>query len=146
MRTIYSAFVLFLLSCGDERRLDYATNRPLYDSSISCLTQNRHIFLNDQGSQIQSVSIYKGELQKFGFCEKVDALFSIEPIEFIVVERNETVSFYSKVNRGLKQKQVILFFSKDSTDLFNKFGKHIQFKKINKEGWYELEKIMSLAN
>lgn len=134
------------MSCTKNKKLDYKRFRTLYDKSITCIQQKqKNIFLN-QDSSLQGISIYKNDLARLGLCGDLDSLFKVEPIALINIEQDGTIYFYSEVSGNIKSKQFILMFLEEENRLQNKITTEMKVTRIDKNNWFEIEKVISLAN
>ncbi|MGC4099987.1 hypothetical protein [Ferruginibacter sp.] len=148
MRSFFlSLLAFFLFSCKEEKKLDYNNRQSLYNETVTCLLQKREGILKLQDSSLQAISIYQEDLERLNLCKQVDALFRAEPLSFIFMEKDGTVSFYATIRGNtLRAKQFIVMRLKDTGLLSHKITSDMKVKKISDDGWYELERSISIAN
>jgi len=72
-------------------------------------------------------------------------LFNDHSVEYVAFERDSTVIFFSRVEKGIASKQLFLMFVRDDK-LRQKLTSDVGIVAKRDVGCYELMKIISLAN
>lgn len=69
-----------------------------------------------------------------------------QSIEFVNYYKDSTIAFYANSNKGIRKKQHILMFSNERSKVIEKLSSEIRIIREKSDGWYELERVISLAN
>lgn len=133
--------LVFALACN-EKKIYFIKNKDLYIKALDCLNERRNIIFPDT-NQNQAVSIYRDDLKKYKLCQTVEELFTKHEIDFVDYRKDSTVAFYLRVSGVLKKKQVILMYSPVNK---NRITSDMTVLEVHAGSWYEIEKIITLAN
>ena len=81
-----------------------------------------------------------------GACSEVQSIMEMNAIEFAVLYSDSTVALYAISVEGIKKKQHMLMFANTRQKIVSKMTTDMVIRKEINNGWYELEKIITLAN
>jgi len=143
--------ILFLVtccfgySCNQTPDLSFEANKIEYIQAVNCLIDNYTSIFSTAGTK-NSVDIYNTEKISNKYCESFLKLLERHSIAIVSYERDSTILFYSKNTEAIKSKQAILVFTNNRKKLDTRLTSDMKLKSIKGNGWYELEKIISLAN
>lgn len=65
---------------------------------------------------------------------------------YVVLYRDSTVSFYTNVYEGIKSKQFVLMYSDKIEKIYKNKPSNSIIINDNLNGWYELERVVSIAD
>ncbi|HEV8273968.1 MAG TPA: hypothetical protein VGQ04_21795 [Chitinophagaceae bacterium] len=136
---------LALCSCSQSQDLEYDTNKDDYKKAVNCLL-NKYgsiFFLN---KEVSSISVYNADRETNEICEAVLKLLEKHSVNIIIYDRDSSITFFSKPSKELKSKQTILIYTGSREKLDAKLTSDVKLKTVKGDGWYELEKVISLAN
>jgi hypothetical protein len=136
---------IFFFACKPKFILDYSSNKGLYNSSAVCLFKNyERIF--EASVKENSVSIYVRDVSNFDGCQELSVLFKKEPISFISITRDSTISFYSSSTNKVKTTQSILVFSEDSSKIDKQLLSNMKILGRDDDLWYKVQRTISIAD
>lgn len=93
-----------------------------------------------------SISLYKRNFIGDSSCNNIIKLMMEQSIEFVNYYKDSTIAFYANSNKGIRKKQHILMFSNERSKVIEKLSSEIRIIREKSDGWYELERVISLAN
>jgi len=93
----------------------------------------------------QYITFEADELERKVLCKGAAKLFNDHSIEYVAFERDSTVIFFSRVEKGITSKQFFLMCVRDDK-LRQKLTSDVELVAKRDVGCYELMKIISLAN
>lgn len=137
--------VIGIYSCSTNPDLGYENNTEEYRQAISCLHNNYSALFSSAGDK-SSIDVYNSERMNNGICDSVLKLLEKHAVSIVAYDKDSTIAFYSKPSKGLKSKQSILVFATNRKNLNAKLTSDIRIVSDKGNGWYELERIISLAN
>ncbi|WEK34276.1 MAG: hypothetical protein P0Y53_17455 [Candidatus Pseudobacter hemicellulosilyticus] len=145
MKKVFLISSLFLFwACSSRFELKYLKHKESYNQALICLLQKYNIVFPTGLDSVATIE--QKDLAKFSLCSSLDTLFAGDSLLYIDMERDSTVAFCSNFHGGMFSKQSIIVFLTDESKLSKKLTRNVQFKRKYSNGWFELERIVSLAD
>ena len=141
----YTVILISASSCGKKFDFGYESDRTSYLEMLTCFRNNYSIIFNARDSE-SSISYSPLFVTKNAFCGDLHTLMQKHQIEFVNFDRDSTVTFYSIVQHGIKNRQYILMFIPRLKSIHDKISTDIEIVKKKDSNCYELVKVISLAN
>lgn len=142
---LFFCIIYFLYSCRFHTTFGYENDRERYQEIINCLYSNYNEIFSEQVSNY-SITLYPTYFVDKKICSDILKIVDTYSINFISIDRDSTVAFYSKSQGNFKIKQRILMFVTQDSLIAQKRLSNMEILFKRDRGWYELEKIKSLAD
>lgn len=134
-----------MCSCNSNPDLIYENNKEVFQQAVKCLQANHRIIFSNAGNNT-SVSVYNSEKNDNIICNSIFEKQEMSRVNIVSYSKDSTVSFYLKPMKAIKERQIIFFYSLTKERLDSKLTKDMKILSNKGGGWYEAEKILSLAN
>lgn len=122
-------------------------NKNNYVNAVDCLNYNYDKIFS-QDVSVNSISVlHREDIDKFDSCSSLKLLFDREPLEFILINKDNSICFYSKPSGGeLRSKQFVLLYLKKGIIQDLHLSTNLKLISNIDTSWYQLERITSLAD
>jgi hypothetical protein len=137
--------LLTIHSCDTNNPLGYENNKEKYKEAVNCLLSN-YILIFPPDEKRNPVEVYNSEHITNFFCKNYFEVIGAKQVSIVTCYNDSTIFFYSLPSNGVKSKQIILVFTNDFKKLNEKITSDIKIKSRKDKNWYEMEKIISVAN
>lgn len=137
--------VLFILySCHSNKKLQYEEYKVSYHKAVNCLLSNYNTIFITNGTK-NPVDIYNSQRINNRFC-KSDFQKLDKKLLTVACYKDSTIFFYSFATNRIKSKQSILVFTNDINKLHDKMTSDMKLISKKDSNWYQLERVISIAN
>ena len=140
-------FVLFvtLYSCSSRFDFEFEKNKSEYTNVVKCVITNYAKIFDSSGIG-NSRSLYIYDFEKKSICSDWIDFLKKTQIEFVNVKEDSTVAFYSKLQGSIKTRQFALMINNHPQQKNPEMPLDFTIKKVHGNRWYELERVISVAN
>ena len=135
----------FFGSCDSKQNFNYTEDSKEYEEAVSLIEKNLPIFFPDSTPN-NSISMYLIDFKKNNKYTKIERLMLKNSIEFININKDSNIGFFSNLNGSLVKKQYVLYFSRNSKEFIRNLPSDFKLVKQENENWLLVYRIVSLAN
>jgi hypothetical protein len=144
---ICNLIILFTLcSCTQSPDLNFEENRDAYRKAVACLDSSYASVFSSNGSNSETIYNSERVSDRNRCCEDLLRLLEKQSVSMVTYDKDSTVAFYSRTIGGIKSRQRILLFTRKASNLKEKLSFDKKLISEKGGGWYELERILTLAN
>jgi hypothetical protein len=143
-------FILFFLStfqsCNNNLKYSFELEKDFnfYEESVNCLV-DKYDYIFDNLESYSKHLRYE-DLNKMNLCLELEEFMKKKSFMYVVLYRDSTVSFYTNVYEGIKSKQFVLMSADNIEKIYKNKPSNSIIINDSLDGWYELERVISMAD